>query len=230
MIGKHYFIYLFWIIYWLTGQGLLAYFMKKKIYYIRHYVLVAAYFTSISLVPIIIFNGLFSETLKNINIFSVILIVFAAGMGFTVYFLTKKYVNPPEKFLKKHEYHLFLKLDYRYIISCSFELVYQQTLILMLVTILHDEGLSLIRIIIIFSLIFVPIHALMFIKDRFSGAYYTTASLFGAVVFPALILSFENGIIYSYIVHLAFYMIGGPFFWWINGERKKEKKIAGAES
>lgn len=96
-----------------------------------------------------------------------------------------------------------------YFLPKSFEIIFQQLLILALVLVLAAEGLSVRRISLACALLFGGMHLLlMFDQVPWSLVvrFVVVASLFG-LVFPVLILRVQNGLAYSFAIHWGYYAL-----------------------
>mgnify|MGYP000350859647 CR=1 FL=1 len=142
---------------------------------------------------------------------------------FMIYLFSNKFLKKPINFIKKYSDITFLTLDYRFLVSKSFDILFQQILIISLVMMLNQEGLSTLAISLIFAVMFgfghVPI---LKIHKGLFGYFYLVASLISSFLFPYLIINYTYGFIYTYIAHWMFYTNSGIFFWII----KKDETIA----
>lgn len=96
-----------------------------------------------------------------------------------------------------------------YFLPKSFEILFQQILILTLVLTLAEEGFKLATISLASSALFGGIHLLLFFDSEALVSvirYSVAATLFG-LVFPVLILRVRNGLAYSYALHWLFYAV-----------------------
>jgi len=96
-----------------------------------------------------------------------------------------------------------------YFLPKSFEILFQQILILALVLSLAKAGLPLARISLASSALFGSIHLLLFFDNEILSSiirYCVAATLFG-LIFPVLILRVRNGLAYSYALHWFYYAL-----------------------
>ncbi len=221
-----YFYLLIWIFCWvLSWTGL---FLLPKRNYIKNYILISIYFFLISLILIFIFRKIMEDLSKRLTILSLVLILILFLIIFLTYFFSNKFVKKPLEFLAKYSHVSYLMMDYKYLLSKSFEILYQQILIISLVFILAESGLNLFFITIIFVILFgfghLPVIKLQ--KDFF-GYFILLAGLCSSFLFPFLILNFKYGFIYTYIAHWLFYSNTGLLFWILESGkiRKSKNKI-----
>ncbi|MFN4129719.1 MAG: hypothetical protein ACK4GC_07870 [Paracoccaceae bacterium] len=96
-----------------------------------------------------------------------------------------------------------------YFLPKSFDILFQQILILALVLSLAQEGYSLRRISLVCGALFGAVHLLL-IFDAPSVSYVlrfaVVATLFG-LIFPVLILRVRNGLAYSFALHWFYYAL-----------------------
>lgn len=96
-----------------------------------------------------------------------------------------------------------------YFLPKSAEVLMQQLLITVLVLELSFRLHSLKKVIIGFAICFGGAHILLFLSDGAVTAYaavMTAGSLLSALVFPYLIMRVRGGFVYSYTIHLLFYI------------------------
>jgi len=116
--------------------------------------------------------------------------------------------------MKSRKHIFFLKLDPRYLVTCAFEIVYQQTLVIAGIALLASKGVSTQNIIIFFAVGFGLLHTPMFfLGGALWGAYFTIAGVLAGIIFPCLIMHFSQGYIYTFLVHWEFYTLMGVVFW-----------------
>lgn len=96
-----------------------------------------------------------------------------------------------------------------YFLPKSFEILFQQILILALVLSLAREGLNMRQISLACGALFGGMHLLLFLDGTLWGSalrYTVVATLFG-LIFPVLILRVRNGLAYSYAVQWLYYAL-----------------------
>jgi predicted membrane protein len=140
-------------------------------------------------------------------------------INFLTYFFSNKFLKRPIRFLEKYSHISYLRLDYRYLISKSFEIFFQQILIVSLVFMLKNNGFDLFWTTIVFAFLFGFGHIPMIrLEKSFFGIFVFIAAIISSFLFPFLILSFQYGFIYTYIAHWLFYTNSGVLYWIANSE------------
>lgn len=203
-----------WILLWLVGFGLFNFLRKRGMTYTAKPTLVVLYFlASTGMVILYFYEKVFSaSSFFSLTAMSVLLVMYAAA--FLTYYFSHKYLQKPTQLIEKYNDQYFIKMDYRYLISKSFDILFQQTLIFILVILLSEQGIDLSKIVLVFVLVFGIIHVVNIpVAGKLFGIYYFIASVIGAFLFPILILKVEGGLVYSYILHFFFYTISAVFFW-----------------
>ena len=215
---------LVWILFWLVGWSGAYLIPRKRFDYIKNYLTVSVYFFIISAGILYSYKDITYPMLTSITIFPFAILVLFFLINFLSYYFSNNFLKRPVELLGKYSGVDFLKLDYRYLMSKSFEILYQQVLIIVLVLMLHSFGLNLFYITIIFAIMFGFGHlpAFKFHKDIF-GLIIFIAALSSSFLFPYLILNFKYGFIYTYIAHWLFYSNTGILFWLLN--QKSADKI-----
>lgn len=107
----------------------------------------------------------------------------------------------------------FMFANALYYFAKSFEILFQQALILTLVLVFSSFGWRMLRIELVTALLFGLFHFTL-IFDGFTGFYVArftiAATCFGAIV-PTLMLSTRNGVTLSYALHWGFYAVDNVF-------------------
>ena len=106
----------------------------------------------------------------------------------------------------KFYYPLF---EYKTSLSKLADIIYQQVLILSILLYLEEKVKKQSMVITIFTIAFLIIHIpLIALWGWFSFAFIVP-SLFAGIIFSYLILGFKYGLLFSFIVHQAFYLAIG---------------------
>ena len=205
---------LLWAVLWLIGFGIFFYLNKKGITYTSFYFATAGYFLITTLLLILPFKNLLLPVLQGFTLTPLVLLGLAFIVEILVYFLAHKFLKKPVRFIREHPSQYFLKMDYRYLFSKSFEILFQQMLIILFVLILNEYSFRLFQIMILFSIFFSLIHLPLLKMARKSfGLLYVVSSFLSGFIFPPLILTVHYGFVYSYMIHWIFYTSLGVFFW-----------------
>jgi len=204
-----------WIILWSLGWFGFFLLNKKGIDYINKFYISIVYFVSLSILIVVIY---WKEFIKLITVeFSIIPFLFIPLLFITnivAYHYIRNNLKKPNQFIKENPQVFFLKLDNKYLASKSFEILFQQILIVLLILWLSQLGISIFGIIISFAILFGLGHYyLIYSIGKLFGTIFTVSSIFSAIIFPILIIYVPWGFIYSYFIHWMFYISAGFFFW-----------------
>lgn len=182
--------------------------------YIKNYILASTYYFFWSFLLIRAFPGKVEKLVKDFD-----LIPLAIFLAFFLFFLLvykflPRWFKKPEKLIKAHPNELFLLLDYRFFAAKSFDILFQQTGIVLMAVMLFEMWFSLPAITVFLAILFSVLHLpLLKTKGSAFGAYFALAAMVGAVIFPTLIIQVNYGFVYSYLVHWSFYIFSAVLFW-----------------
>ena len=208
---------LVWLLLWLASWGLYGFMMRRKIDYVKRFPITCAYFLTLSILITILFRGTLAQVVTDFGFTPFIALALAYVLAIAIYNLSHRYLKKPERLIGENPHELFLTLDYRYLTSKSFELLFQQVMIVLLILTIHRTTTTMINVMVIFGVIFavahVPIYRLIGTSSRVFKLVYFAASLMSAIVFPLLILRVSYGFVYGYIIHSSFYTLCALFFW-----------------
>jgi len=194
---------------------------RKRINYISHSLFFIIYFAIFSFIFLFTFWDKLRWVIIGFRPELFIPIVFVLFLNFAAYYLGRRFLKKPKKFIKENPYEYSILMDYRYILPKAMEILFQQIFIVLLTLTLFDTGFTLTGAIIVFAVIFGLMH-LPLIKSigKFFGEYYSIFAALSAVVFPTLIIKFEYGFVYTYSIHLLFYTLSSLGLWLYFGKRK----------
>jgi len=213
-----------WVLFWTLGWLGIHFLPKERTNYEKNYIFVSVYFLIISVIMIFYYKDIIYEIYKYLNFFSFFLIVGFFVFNLLSYRFANKYlIRPAEKLLKYADIY-YLHFDKRYIISKSFDILFQQILIIVLVFLLRNNGLNLLWISILFAIMFGVGHIpALRLHKSFFGILIFTASILSSFLFPYLILTYKYGFVYTYIAHWLFYTNTGILFWIIENIKIRQK-------
>lgn len=203
-----------WLAIFVTGWTVWIALLHKGIHYINRFIFASFYFLGFSVITAITFKDSLQPIVVDFSPMLFIPVTAVAVLFFLVYFFSRRFLKKPEKAMAEQPEDFNLPMDYRYIISKHFEILFQQTTILVLVLLLQKTGLTLAGIVVCFAVLFGVLHVpLIKTMGRFFGLYYTIFAMLSGLVFPILITQFRYGFVYSFLVHVLFYVATGVFFW-----------------
>ncbi len=106
-----------------------------------------------------------------------------------------------------------LSMEPQYLFSKSFDILFQQIMISIMISLLLEAGLSPFRLIVAYIFVFGIIHLpLLWAENYFWGSYYATLAMLSALVFPLIMVNY--GAIYSYLIHWIFYLATTFLYLW----------------
>ena len=214
---------LIWFLSWFLGWLGLYLIPKNKRDYINNFVTVSLYFSFISFIIIYLFEGALSTLYQRLTVFPIIILIIFFIANFLTFFISNNLLRKPIEFLEKYSNVDFIKMDYRYLVSKSFEIFFQQVLIISLVFLLHNQGLNIILITLIFIVLFGFAHIpILRLRKDFFGYLIFIAAMFSSFFFPILIINFKYGYVYTYILHWLFYTNTGVLTWIIKSRPVKK--------
>lgn len=190
------------------------YLIGRGINYVKDAEVTTLYFLFVSVTMLGLFGDRLAPFLDDYAglPFGILAVAFLLNLG--IYYYVPTFFRRPSVLIKKYPNEFFLALDSRYLISKTFDIIYQQIFIILLVAALARIGLSVKEITLAFALLFSVIHfPLIWIEGRLWGIYFMTAALLSALFFPPLILQVPYGFIYTFIIHWGFYTLSGMLFW-----------------
>jgi len=127
---------------------------KKGLNYINNFLFAGIYFLFWSAVLIFIFQEEFLKLTADFTVIPFIFLLLLFVFNALVYFFLPKFFKRPSNVIRNHPKEFFLYLDYRYVFSKSFDILFQQSVIILIVLFLQDMGFGLAAIIPAFALIF----------------------------------------------------------------------------
>ncbi len=219
-----------WLFIWIIGCGFVAYYLNKKnINHENNPWLISTYFVFSSLIIILSFNKYLSfwqEKLENKDI--LILFCFFIILFF-IFLFVNKFAKKPEKvklILLERKNMTFLNFSFSQFFTRSFDLLFQQILILVLISIPLNNNYNYWEITLIVALFYGFLGHIGFIlsSDYLIGILLSFISIIGGIIFVFLILEVKHGIVFSYIVHWFFYLVIISSFWISSSKNLVEKQ------
>jgi hypothetical protein len=92
------------------------------------------------------------------------------------------------------------------------DIIFQQSLIITLVLYLKKVSQNSKEVIKIFTIVFFLLHTPLIFIFSLTGLVFIIPSLLAGVIFSYLILNYNFGILYSFLVHMVFYLIVGLIY------------------
>jgi hypothetical protein len=198
---------------------------KKNIDFVDKFAITSAYFLVISLLIIFLFKKLFLPLLEEFTIVPFIVLVCVYILNIFLYRYARRNLDFDKKQQEKYHRLFFLSMRYKYMFSKSFEIFFQQTMVVLLTLLLMKAGLSIYFVISFFVLIFTVGHIpIVKLKIGKFSAFYIGASFLAGIAFPLLIIFLNYGFVYSYALHWLFYGVTGFTFRLIFHKHTQHKK------
>lgn len=184
----------------------------KNYDYIKEYKKTSAIFIVATIIVVFIFYRQLAPFFEN---FTIVPFLFLLLFYIAVYMLYRRMkILIDSKTVEKHKASgLYLTaMDHRFLVSKSFDILFQQILALIALALLKDMGVNLVWIILFFIAIVTFSHFTIIKKNFHYGVYTTINSPLAVIISLFLILYIHYGFVYSYILHWVYYLIGGVGF------------------
>ncbi len=203
-----------WLAIWSIGWGGFKLLNQLGITYISSYPLGVVYFLIVFIILYYIkkrgFREYFSSWVPGLFLWGPI----CAGSVFLVYILVPLFSATPYLAFADHPKAEFIHFHFYYIITKSFEILFQQMMIFILVSKLKDFFKSNMKVVGLMMLLFGVAHSPLFFLDTILwGLFFTFSGITAGAVFSWILLYFTRGVPIAFFVHWLFYLISGCYFW-----------------
>lgn len=199
---------------WLMCWGASFWLIRRGLTYISNPVVTSVLFFSFSVPIFVLHRARLAPLIQSATGTSLAALALAVFLTLSIYSLASKRLPRPDELIRRHPEEFYLRLDYRYLLPKSFEVLFQQLCIGALATSLAVTGLPVVGVVLAFVAIFGLLHLPMLgIVGRRVGLGYSLASLTLAAVFPLLILHVPAGFVYSYTAHWFSYTLVALVAW-----------------
>lgn len=199
-----------WICCWLVVKGIAYYFSASGQYYIDKTLFFAGHFFTSAIICYFLFKPSIDPYLLTISSQSLVFL-FLFLVGVTLLHWHSHRLFPVEQLMSNK--YVFTRFDKRYVFAKIFDITYQQTLIITLVSLLVTQGYSQTTIYLLFALLFGVLHLpLIKIRGKVFGIYFTLAAIGAGFFFPYLLIHFPSGVVYSYMLHWSFYIVSALLY------------------
>lgn len=172
------------------------------------------YFSAWSLAFIFLFPKESSTLFEGANIVGYFFMLFALFVAFpSIFRALRDQVGAPAWLTKEFPTQGLLTLEERYIVAKVGDVISQQLVAGIMIVMLVAAGVSYPAIVFSFVALFALSHLYLFQSSGFVwGMYYTVLAMGGAFAIPFFILFVPQGIFYSTLLHMLFYVMAGVFF------------------
>ena len=201
---------LLWLACWGASFGMI----RRGVTYIEHPARTSALFLSFSMPVVVLHWPRLEPMMSKITAAPLVTLLLAIALTLTSYAVVPGLLRRPEALIARHPAEFYLRMDYRYLLPKSFEVLFQQLVILALTLLLAETGLSVMAVVFAFLGIFGVLHLpILLVIGRGPGISYGIASMTLAAAFPVLILRVHSGFLYSYAAHWFVYTIVAVVAW-----------------
>ena len=205
---------LVWALLWVITFGTFYFMTKRGVTFNKRYGLLILFFLFFSFLAVLYFKDILVNLKGKFTLVPLLIFVFIYITTIVLYRFSHQRLQRPTSFIERYPHQHIIKMDYSYLVSMPFHVLFQQIMVWIMVLWLSKQNYSLFEIIAYSMLIFGLLHVFAIIPNgKTFGTYYLIASLIGAFIFPILILKVNYGFVYSYIVHFSFYSISSVLFW-----------------
>ncbi|MBU6370629.1 MAG: hypothetical protein KGH93_00600 [Patescibacteria group bacterium] len=199
---------------WFSVWGFLILYLEPHgIDYVHNYVITSLYFL---LVIVYMTNAFKDEIGAYVDRFEpsdlLAMTLFAVFVS-VVYYVTAAYAGHSPLFFLRDRIPDALKLDYRFLITKSFEIMFQQCFFMISIYYLFDNNVSRIADMLLFGVYTMLIHVPILFVPTSSGKILFAVSFFAGVIFSYCITRSRRGFVWSYMIHFAFYVLLAVSFW-----------------
>ncbi|MFA6797456.1 MAG: hypothetical protein WCR40_02010 [Candidatus Paceibacterota bacterium] len=199
-----------WLFVW---AFFVLYLQPQKIDYINHYIITSLYF----LLVIVFLTTVFREQIgKYVDKFTprdlLAMSLFSLCVVISYHFIE---LLSDGSVLSEMRYSLpqLLQMDEKFLITKSFEIMFQQTFFMISIYYLFNDNISDYIDMLIFGLYTMIIHIPVLFIDGSVGKILFAVSFFAGVIFSYCINKSKRGFVYSYMVHFGFYVLLSSVFW-----------------
>lgn len=203
-----------WLFLWCCCWGLFYVLLAHGINYITDPIFTTAYFTAATCVVLALHKDLLAGRLRGLGFAPPLLAGLVVSLGAAVYLLFPAFLPPPTALIRKNPDMFFLYLDLRYLFSKLFDILFQQVLLFLLVFLLRRREFSVARICAICCAVFGAAHLYLIRRNGLAmGGYFLVAAIAAGLLFPYLLIRCRRGLVYTFSLHLLFYIATGSLCW-----------------
>jgi hypothetical protein len=182
---------LLWLVIWFTVWILFNKVFKEKTTTAKGQIVISLFF----FLPSVLVMKIFALSPKVLFFLLISLAASLVASGLYILLQSNKIIRT------KHQPSIYL-------MAASFNVLFQQTMIYVLVNIFSSFALNYFQIILLTGLFFGFIHSpVLLLKNVDLRKENFILSIIGGVLFPYIILSFPFGIIYCYLIHFCYYLL-----------------------
>ncbi|MBU0466861.1 MAG: hypothetical protein KJ718_02295 [Nanoarchaeota archaeon] len=203
-----------WVFTWLLLWFIIFALRIKGFDYTTHPVIISFAFLFSSIIVFSIFFRHYFVFKTKFNWIPFAVLAVSILVAFSGFYLISNNYEIPQTLLDISKLDSFFDMSYEYLFAKLFDILFQQTLIVLLAAFLVENKAGIRKSIFFFVILFFIVHLpVLFTWNSMVGLYYLTASVAAGIIFPLLIEKLKYGYIYSYIIHYGFYVISGFLIW-----------------
>lgn len=177
---------------------------EVKVNYIKHFLKISILHFLATILVIFVFRDTFSRHFAaNIWILLLLFVMIVLAINIVYFFFKSPFKQSIADYHERRGSCTF-SLNPHYTISKSFNVLFQQTIVLASIYSLLDMGLKACQIVILFAVVFCIAHIFLVDHKKPYTLFVIIASFFGGGLFSFVILFLPFGFIYSYLLHWLF--------------------------
>lgn len=190
-----------------------GYVSKHELNYIKNYIKVSLVFFFGTCVLFFLYLSYLKQFFIEFSLTPFLILFIFYLLAFLIYCFMKNHLN--KHVIQQNELRRIYStsMSNYYLISKSFNILFQQMAVICVVALLKDLGFTTVTIMLLFGFAFAFTHIYFYKTKKASmiAKIFIPASFIGGLVFPLIITIIQYGIIYTFIVHWLFYIFLGVF-------------------
>ena len=203
-----------WLALWSGVWGLFYALLSMGINYISRPLVTALFFLVATFFVLGVYKDVFRKGIDELKSIPSLVLSLSLGVSILVYLVFPMLLRRPDSLIVQNPAMFFLHFDLRYLFAKVFDIMFQQTLIFMLVRLLLGRGLSRGLTCLLCVILFGLAHTyLLCHKGYVLGMYFVAFSMVAGWIFPLLISKYRNGVAYTFSIHWMFYIVTGTICW-----------------
>ena len=204
-----------WLVIWGFVFGFFFLGMRQNgVGFVTAPIAVSFYFIIISALVLGVFRGHLHPYVRKFTIIPFIFLLIVFILSTIIYYVIPLYFTSPPPEIVNNPVLNFTELAFPFLVSKGFEILFQQIMIIVLISLLYELKIKFKQMMILIPVIFVLGHiGFFFIGYTLEGLFYAFWALVGIPIFIYLIEKVNYGFVYSYMIHYFFYVLAGAVSW-----------------
>ena len=200
------------VLLWLAAEAFIWIPYRRLISYDNIFAAIPYFLFYIS-ITLMLFRNIFKKIILKTKKSSFLLVMASLMFHGVTYWICNNYLNPPIELIKNSPASYTLVNNY-FLWVKPIDVLLQQLMIIVLVTKLANNKVSLKNITFALAIIFGVAHIESLQRMELTYALILTVSATAmSVVLPYFILKIKNGYLYNVMIHLAFVDVAALLFW-----------------